>query len=102
MAASKLIVSKGAKRSEFKTAGAVSKEALDAMLGPTGNLRAPTLSGNGHHKPYPQRCLSAKLARDLSCRRVRTRLHEVPKVIDPVDHVRVVLNNFGESLRIDQ
>lgn len=42
-AASKLIVSKGKKLSEFKTAGTVSKEAVDAMLGPTGNLRAPTL-----------------------------------------------------------
>jgi arsenate reductase-like glutaredoxin family protein len=42
-AASKLVVSKGKKLSEFKTAGAVSKEAVDAMLGPTGNLRAPTM-----------------------------------------------------------
>ena len=42
-AASKLIVSKGKKLSEFKTAGTASDEAVDAMLGPTGNLRAPTL-----------------------------------------------------------
>ena len=41
-AASKLIVVKGKKVSEFK-AGASVDEAIDAMLGPTGNLRAPTI-----------------------------------------------------------
>ena len=41
-AASKVIVAKGKKVSEFK-GGAPSKEAIDAMLGPTGNLRAPTI-----------------------------------------------------------
>jgi arsenate reductase-like glutaredoxin family protein len=41
--ASKLIVAKGKKLSEFKTAGSAPKDAVDAMLGPTGNLRAPTL-----------------------------------------------------------
>ena len=42
-AASKLIVAKGKKVDEFKTAGTAPKDAVDAMLGPTGNLRAPTL-----------------------------------------------------------
>ncbi len=38
-----MIVAKGKKVSEFKTAGRAPKDAVDAMLGPTGNLRAPTL-----------------------------------------------------------
>ncbi len=42
-AASKVIVAKGKKVDEFKTAGKAPKAAVDAMLGPTGNLRAPTL-----------------------------------------------------------
>lgn len=42
-AASKLIVAKGKKVSEFKAGATVSDEAIDAMLGPTGNLRAPTV-----------------------------------------------------------
>jgi arsenate reductase-like glutaredoxin family protein len=42
-AASKLIVSKGKKLSEWKAGDSVSEDAIDAMLGPTGNLRAPTL-----------------------------------------------------------
>ena len=41
--ASKLIVAKGKKVTEFATKGGPSDEAIDAMLGPTGNLRAPTL-----------------------------------------------------------
>lgn len=40
--ASKLIVAKGKKVSEFKLADAEHDEAVAAMLGPTGNLRAPT------------------------------------------------------------
>ena len=42
-AASKLIVAKGKKVSEFGAAEKDSKAANEAMLGPTGNLRAPTL-----------------------------------------------------------
>ena len=42
-AAAKLIVAKGKKVSEFKAGASVSDEAVDAMLGPTGNLRAPTI-----------------------------------------------------------
>jgi len=41
--ASKLIVAKGKKVTVFATKGGPSDEAIDAMLGPTGNLRAPTL-----------------------------------------------------------
>ena len=42
-AASKVFVAKGKKVSEFKPAGKAPKEVVDAMLGPTGNLRAPTI-----------------------------------------------------------
>lgn len=42
-AASKLIVAKGKKVTEFKGANAKSEDAVAAMLGPTGNLRAPTV-----------------------------------------------------------
>ena len=42
-ASSKLIVAKGKKLDEFATAGKAPKPAVDAMLGPTGNLRAPCL-----------------------------------------------------------
>jgi len=42
-AASKLIVAKGKKVTEFKGSDAKGKEAVAAMLGPTGNMRAPTL-----------------------------------------------------------
>ena len=41
--ASKLIVAKGKKINEFKLSDKVPKQAVEAMLGPTGNLRAPTL-----------------------------------------------------------
>ena len=37
-----MIVAKGKKRSDFK-GGSAAKDVVDAMLGPTGNLRAPTL-----------------------------------------------------------
>jgi len=41
--ASKVIVAKGKKVEGFSTAGKAPKQVVDAMLGPTGNLRAPTL-----------------------------------------------------------
>ncbi len=41
--ASTVIVVKGAKVSEFKPGGRAGKDVVDAMLGPTGNLRAPTI-----------------------------------------------------------
>lgn len=41
--ATTLIVAKGKKVGEFSGGGTVSAEAVAAMLGPTGNLRAPTL-----------------------------------------------------------
>jgi len=41
--ASLVIVAKGKKVSEFKPGGKAPAEVVDAMLGPTGNLRAPTI-----------------------------------------------------------
>jgi len=41
--ASLVIVAKGKKVSQFKPAGKAGKDVVDAMLGPTGNLRAPTV-----------------------------------------------------------
>jgi hypothetical protein len=40
--ASKMIVAKGKKVIEFRGGSAATDEAVDAMLGSTGNLRAPT------------------------------------------------------------
>ena len=42
-AASKLIVAKGKKVTRFSPGGKASAEIVEAMLGPTGNLRAPTI-----------------------------------------------------------
>ena len=42
-AASRLIVCKGKKVSEFRLQGKPDDEIVEAMLGPTGNLRAPTI-----------------------------------------------------------
>lgn len=42
-ASSKLLVAKGKKVAEWKISGKVDSDAVDAMLGPTGNLRAPTI-----------------------------------------------------------
>lgn len=42
-AASRVVVAKGKKVSEFKPAGKAPAAVVEAMLGPTGNLRAPTL-----------------------------------------------------------
>ena len=42
-AARKLIVAKGKKLSRFDAGAKTAAEAVDAMLGPTGNLRAPCL-----------------------------------------------------------
>jgi arsenate reductase-like glutaredoxin family protein len=39
--ASRVIVAKGKQVEEFETAGKAPKAAVEAMLGPTGNLRAP-------------------------------------------------------------
>ena len=41
--ASRVLVAKGKKVSEFKPAGKAGVELVEAMLGPTGNLRAPTI-----------------------------------------------------------
>ena len=42
-AASRIIVCKGKKVSEFRPQGEPDDEIVEAMLGPTGNLRAPTI-----------------------------------------------------------
>ena len=41
--ASKVIVAKGRKVQSFEPGGRASKDVVSALLGPTGNLRAPTL-----------------------------------------------------------
>jgi hypothetical protein len=41
--ASRVIVAKGKKLDTFATSGKAPKATVDAMLGPTGNLRAPCL-----------------------------------------------------------
>lgn len=41
-AANKIVVAKGKKVSEF-AGGSAKKDIVEAMLGPTGNLRAPTI-----------------------------------------------------------
>jgi len=41
--ATRVIVAKGKKVIEFQTGGKAPSQCVDAMLGPTGNLRAPTL-----------------------------------------------------------
>ena len=45
--ASKLIAMKGKKVNEFSVESKVDKDAVNAMLGPTGNLRAPTIRVGG-------------------------------------------------------
>lgn len=42
-AATKVVVAKGAKVAEFSPGGKAPKEIVEAMLGPTGNLRAPCI-----------------------------------------------------------
>ncbi|HVS66894.1 MAG TPA: hypothetical protein VMT85_25685 [Thermoanaerobaculia bacterium] len=39
----RILVAKGSKRTEHAGGPRVSDEAIDALLGPTGNLRAPTV-----------------------------------------------------------
>ncbi len=39
--ASRVVIAKGKKVSEFSPGGKASKQIVEAMLGPTGNLRAP-------------------------------------------------------------
>ena len=41
--AARVIVAKGKQVAEFATGGKAAKEVVDAMLGPTGNLRAPVV-----------------------------------------------------------
>ena len=41
--ASKLLAAKGKQLNEFDVTKSISDDAVNAMLGPTGNLRAPTI-----------------------------------------------------------
>ncbi len=41
--AERVVVAKGKQVASYETAGKAPKAAVDAMLGPTGNLRAPAL-----------------------------------------------------------
>ncbi|MBL6689995.1 MAG: hypothetical protein ISP91_06350 [Pseudomonadales bacterium] len=41
--AGRLIAMKGKKVAEFDVSSSVSDDAVEAMLGPTGNMRAPTI-----------------------------------------------------------
>jgi len=45
--ASKVVVMKGKKVADFAPGGKAPKDCVDAMLGPTGNMRAPTLRFGG-------------------------------------------------------
>ena len=61
--ASKLIAMKGKKVSEFNVLDKVNKGTVDAMLGPTGNLRAPTIRvGNTYLVGYNEEVFSAEFA----------------------------------------
>jgi arsenate reductase-like glutaredoxin family protein len=42
-AATRVVVAKGTKLTEFTPGGKPGKEVIEAMLGPTGNLRAPCI-----------------------------------------------------------
>ena len=42
-AATRVVVAKGSKVAEFAPGGTAGKDVVDAMLGPTGNLRAPCI-----------------------------------------------------------
>jgi len=41
--ATRVVVAKGARVTEFAPGGSAGKEIVEAMLGPTGNLRAPCI-----------------------------------------------------------
>ena len=59
--ASKLITMKGKKVSEFNVQDKVDTDAVDAMLGPTGNLRAPTIRiGSTYLVGYNEEIFSAE------------------------------------------
>ena len=61
--ASKLIAMKGKKVNEFNVKNSVNQEAIDAMLGPTGNLRAPTIRvGNPYLVGFNEDVFSAEFA----------------------------------------
>ena len=61
--ASRLVAMKGKKVSEFNLLDKVNKDSVDAMLGPTGNLRAPTIRvGSTYLVGYNEEIFSAEFA----------------------------------------
>ena len=54
---------KGKKVNEFNVKNSVNQEAIDSMLGPTGNLRAPTIRvGNTYLVGFNEDVFSAEFA----------------------------------------
>ena len=61
--ASRLVAMKGKKVSEFNLLDKVNKDSVNAMLGPTGNLRAPTIRvGSTYLVGYNEEIFSAEFA----------------------------------------
>ena len=61
--ASRLVAMKGKKVSEFNLLDKVNKDSVDAMLGPTGNLRAPTIRvGSTYLVGFNEEIFSAEFA----------------------------------------
>ena len=61
--ASRLVAMKGKKVAEFNLLDKVNKDSVDAMLGPTGNLRAPTIRvGSTYLVGYNEEIFSAEFA----------------------------------------
>lgn len=61
--ASKLVAMKGKKVSEFNVLDKVNNDSVNAMLGPTGNLRAPTIRvGSTYLVGYNEEIFSAEFA----------------------------------------
>ena len=61
--ASRLVAMKGKKVSEFNLLDKVNKDSVNAMLGPTGNLRAPTIRvGSTYLVGFNEEIFSAEFA----------------------------------------
>ena len=61
--ASRLVAMKGKKVSEFNLLDKVNKDSVNAMLGPTGNLRAPTIRiGSTYLVGYNEEIFNAEFA----------------------------------------
>ena len=61
--ASRLVAMKGKKVAEFNLLDKVNKDSVNAMLGPTGNLRAPTIRiGSTYLVGYNEEIFNAEFA----------------------------------------